>query len=340
LKQPIFGAMRKFALIGCGRIAERHAENICRVGKLAAVCDVVQEKRAAFAEKYNAKTYESIEDLLALENEVDIVAICTPNGFHAEHTIKALQARKHVLCEQPLCLTTAAAWQIIETEKFCGRKLFLVASTRYSPLVKQIKEYLSNGKLGTVYSFHLSCLWNRPDEYYQEWRGKLFPDGGTLYTEFNHYIEAMLLLFGEVVNVKGFSENAAHQQSVEFEDTGTVALQMQTGALGTFHWSVNAFRKNHEIALTIIAAKGTVRIGGEYLQEIQYSETENNLAFTSPERSANGENFYNESMIRYNQVYDEIIQSLDHPGRQVTGAFGGLKTVETIDKIYKAVSQL
>jgi predicted dehydrogenase len=87
---------------------------------------------------------------------------------------------------------------IIETEKFCRRKLFVVKSTRYNPLLQQVKKLLADGKLGAVYSFHLSCLWNRPDAYYQDWRGKLFPDGGTLYTQFSHYIDAMLWLFGDV----------------------------------------------------------------------------------------------------------------------------------------------
>ncbi|RYZ48191.1 MAG: Gfo/Idh/MocA family oxidoreductase, partial [Chitinophagaceae bacterium] len=252
--------MKKFALIGCGKIAGKHAESMTRVGKLAAVCDVVKEKRDAFAENYGANAYDSIENLLQHETEVDVVAVCTPNGLHAEHTIKSLQARKHVLCEKPLCLTVAAAWQIIETEKFCRRKLFVVKSTRYNPLLKALKKAIQENSLGKIYSFHVSCLWNRPDSYYADWRGTLFPDGGTLYTQFSHYIDALLWLLGDVAEVKGFKMNAAHAGSIEFEDTGVAAMHLQNGAMGSLHWSVNSYRKNHEIALTIVAEKGTIRL--------------------------------------------------------------------------------
>ncbi|NTS41259.1 Gfo/Idh/MocA family oxidoreductase [Flavisolibacter sp. BT320] len=329
--------MKKFALIGCGKIAAKHAGNMSRVGKLVAVCDVVKEKRDAFADMYNANAYESIEDLLLAEKEVEVVAVCTPNGLHAEHTIKSLQARKHVLCEKPLCLTVAAAWQIIETEKFCRRKLFVVKSTRYNPLLKALKKAIQENGLGKIYSFHLSCLWNRPDSYYADWRGKHFPDGGTLYTQFSHYIDALLWLLGDVAEVKGFKTNAAHESSIEFEDTGVAALQLQSGAMGSLHWSVNSYKKNHEIALTIIAEKGTIRIGGEYLNEVQYAETEAALQFDLQEKAANVYTGYNGSMSHHKEVYDHLLQVLDKNEKDFTGAFDGLKTVETIEKIYKAI---
>lgn len=329
--------MKKFALVGCGKIATRHAENIKRVGQLIAVCDTVQERADFFATTYGAKAYLSLDELLANEADVEVIAICTPNGMHAEHTIKSLQARKHVLCEKPLCLTAAAAWQIIETEKFCRRKLFVVKSTRYNPLLKELKKGLTEGLLGTIYSFHISLLWSRPEDYYVDWRGKNFPDGGTLYTQFSHYIDAMLWLIGDLAEVKGFKQNSAHQGRIEFEDTGTVALQMQNGSLGTMHWSVNAFRKNHEIAITLLTEKGTIRIGGEYLNEVQYAETAAPLLMPPSEKTANAYTNYNGSMSHHKEVYDQLLHVLDNNGTGFTGGYDGLKTVETIEKIYKAI---
>ncbi|HEY0732509.1 MAG TPA: Gfo/Idh/MocA family oxidoreductase, partial [Chitinophagaceae bacterium] len=180
--------MYKFAVIGCGSIAPRHIENIEKVGRLIAVCDIIQEKADLLAAKYNVKPYYSVDDLLLKEKDIDVISVCTPNGFHAEHSIKSLQSGKHVLCEKPMCLTSAAAWQMIETEKFSRRKLFVVKSTRFNPLLIKLKKALDNGILGEIYSFKLSCFWNRPAEYYRDWRGKTFPDGGTLYTQFSHYI--------------------------------------------------------------------------------------------------------------------------------------------------------
>lgn len=330
--------MKKFALIGCGKIAGKHAENITRVGTLVAVCDVVKEKRDDFAARYGAKAYEEMDQLLQHEKEVEVVAICTPNGYHAEHTIKSLQAGKHVLCEKPLCLTSAAAWQIIETEKFCRRKLFVVKSTRYNPLLQELKKAVAEKKLGSIYSFHLSCIWNRPETYYSGWRGKLFPDGGTLYTQFSHYIDALLWLLGDVEEVKGYRKNAAHTSSIEFEDTGVASLFMQSGAVGTLHWSVNGYRKNHEIALTLVAEKGTVRLGGEYLHEVQYNESEEAVLFPEVQQNANDYTQYKGSMSHHREVYDHLLQVLNNNDKMFTGAYDGLKTVETIEKIYKAIS--
>ena len=330
--------MIKFGLVGCGRIASRHAENMERVGELHAVCDTVEGKAEAFAAKYHANSYLNIESLLANEPSIDVVAVCTPNGLHAEHTIKSLQSRKHVLCEKPLCLTKAAAWQIIETEKFCRRKLFVVKSTRYNPILQELKKRITEGKLGKIYSFQVSCFWNRPDDYYTDWRGKKFPDGGTLYTQFSHYIDAMLWLFGDITEVKGFGKNAAHQTSIEFEDCGVVAFQTANGTLGTINWSVNAFRKNHEIAFTVLAEKATVRIGGEYLNEVQYCESENDLNLSSTRRGPNDYPSYKGSMSHHTEVYDHLVAALSSGDSGFIGGYEGLKTVDTIEMIYKAIT--
>ncbi|HJW16262.1 MAG TPA: Gfo/Idh/MocA family oxidoreductase, partial [Flavisolibacter sp.] len=274
------------------------------------------------------------------EKEIDIISVCTPNGFHAEHSIKSLQAGIHVLCEKPLCLTTAAAWQMIETEKFCRRHLFVVKSNRYNPLLIQVKKLLDNGKLGRVYSFHLSCLWNRPVEYYHDWHGKAFPDGGTLYTQFSHYIDVIVSLFGGINEVKGFGGRPAQKKGMEFEDTGVVALYMDKGSLGSLHWSVNAYKKNHEIALTIVAEKGTIRLGGEYLNEVQYQSLENEIDFNTHVKPSNEYNFYKGSMSNHKEVYEHLLYALENKENDFANAFDGLRTVEAIEKIYKAITTI
>lgn len=330
--------MYQFAIIGCGRIAHRHAENILKTGKLLAVCDTDKDRADLFAAKYGSKAYYAFEDLLKNEPNVAIVSICTPNGFHAEHSIKALQAGRHVLCEKPLCLTNAAAWQMIETEKFSRRKLFVVKSTRFNPLLKSIHRMIQEQRLGNIYSFQLSCFWSRPASYYGDWHGKLFPDGGTLYTQFSHYIDTVYWLFGEVEKAVGFSGNKAHKEVMEFEDTGVVSLLMKSGTLGTINWSVNTYEKNSEIALTIIAENGTIALGGEYLNELRYQQ----LAFT-PElevgkNEPNDYAGYKGSMTHHKEVYEQLIPAIENKSAAFTNAFDGLKTVEIIEKIYKAVS--
>lgn len=329
--------MYRFALIGCGRIAVRHAENIAALGELTAVCDIVPGKADALARQFNAKAYYSIDDLLKSENDIDIVSICTPNGFHAEHSIKSLQAGKHVLCEKPLCITSAAAWQMIETEKFSRRKLFVVKSTRFNPLLKDLKHLVDEGRLGKIYSFQLSCFWNRPDAYYTDWRGKLFPDGGTLYTQFSHYIDALLWLLGDLEKATGYAANKAHGSTIEFEDTGAVAVELQNQVLGTINWSVNAYKKNCEISLTLIGEKGTIVLGGEYLNELRYQQLEEPFEFHVPRLQSNNYGFYKGSMSNHKEVYESLIKALQNNSPFIS-SFDGLRTVEAIEKIYKAVN--
>ena len=330
--------MYRFGIIGCGKIAPRHIEQVKRLGELIAVCDIEPGRADLAAKEHNVKAYYSIDDLLNGEKEIDVISICTPNGFHAEHAIKSLQSGKHVLCEKPLCLTSAAAWQMIETEKFSRRKLFVVKSTRYNPLLQKLKKILDEGQLGKLYSFHINCFWNRPAAYYTDWRGKTFPDGGTLYTQFSHYIDAMLWLFGRIRAVKGFCTNAAHQGMIDFEDTGVASLEMESGVLGSFNWSVNSYRKNAEISLTLLSEKGTIQFGGEYLNELKYSETETEFEFLKTQGAANDYSFYKGSMSNHKEVYENLVESLNNDQHPFTNAFDGLRTVEAIEKIYKAVN--
>lgn len=330
--------MYRFAIIGCGRIAHRHAQNILRVGSLAAVCDIEKEKADQFAEKYQCEAFYSIDEVLQKNKDIDIVVVCTPNGLHAEHSIKSLQAGKDVLCEKPLCLTSAAAWQMINTEKFSRKKLFVVKSARFNFLLKDLKRLIDEGMLGILYSFQLSCFWSRPNEYYNDWHGKLFPDGGTLYTQFSHYIDAILWLFGEIDTVTGYRENKAHKELMEFEDTGSIAVKMKNSLLGTINWSVNTFEKNSEISLTLIAEKGTFSFGGEYLNEFKYAHSAVGYQFTQQHPEPNDYKSYKGSMSHHAEIYDNLVENLSNRSElKLSNSFDGLRTVEAIEKIYKSV---
>jgi UDP-N-acetyl-2-amino-2-deoxyglucuronate dehydrogenase len=330
-----------FALIGCGKIAPRHAQQMMKYGRLAAVCDIVKEKADAFALQYDARAYYTIEALLDNEKEIDLIAICTPNGLHAEHCIKSAQAGNNVLCEKPLCITGAAAWQMMETAKYCGKKLYVVKSTRFTPALQSLKKILNENKAGAIYSFQLNCLWNRPAAYYKEsWRGKLFPDGGTLYTQFSHYIDALLWLLGDVKEIAGFRKNTAHKDSIEFEDNGVVALEMESGAIGGLNWSVNTFGKNMEVSLTILAENGTIQIGGEYMNKITYQQTDDamKIDISAAVNGANDYGNYKGSMSNHDKVYENLVLALENENHPFTNAFDGLKTVELIERIYKKIS--
>lgn len=327
----------EFAILGCGKIAGRHAQAIARRGKLVAVCDIVPERADALAAAYNATAYYDFDTMLAKEKGIDVVSICTPNGLHAAQSLAALRAGHHVLCEKPMCLLTPDGQAMIEAAQKADKKLLVVKSTRYNPAIVALKKLFDEGRMGDVYSFQLNCVWNRPDAYYaNNWRGSLDLDGGTLFTQFSHYIDVLLWLLGDVANVCGFRANRAHQSSIAFEDTGALAMQMQSGAIGTLHYSVNAQQQNHEVALTIVAEKATIKLGGTYLNELLYQQpTLIDPLHLGTGNQANDYGFYKGSMSNHDQVYENVVAALQGAESQVTDGEGALKTVALIEKIYQ-----
>jgi predicted dehydrogenase len=332
------GSSLRFAIIGCGKIAPRHAAEMIKHGQLAAVCDIIPQKAVALSGEFGGRVFLDINDLLSTEKKLDVVAICTPNGMHADHTIASLQAGSHVLCEKPLSITVNDAKKMIGTAAQCQRKLFVVKSTRYNPALIELKKLIEEKKLGQLYSFQLNCFWNRPPAYYTgSWRGTEL-DGGTLFTQFSHYIDALLWLLGDIKEVKGFRSNMAHRQIIRSEDTGVVAVEMENGILGGINWSVNSFRENMEVSLTLIAEKGTIRLGGGYMNKIDYQLTDG-FSLTIPGTgAANDYGFYKGSMSNHEQVYENLVKALQDENHPFTYASEGLKTVEAIERIYHAVS--
>jgi len=330
--------MINFAIVGCGRIAQRHAEHISKRGKLIAVCDVVAENANAMAESYGAVAYTEYEEMLKNETTIDVVAVCSPNGLHAIHSIEALKAGYHVLCEKPMGLTVQECGDMIQAAERANKRLFAIKQNRYNPPVAAVKEVIDSGKLGKVLSIQLSCFWNRNTDYYaNSWKGTKDLDGGTLFTQFSHFVDLLYWLIGDVDEVAAMMGNFAHQGIIEFEDTGVVILKFTNGAIGTINYTVNSFQKNMEGSLTIFGEKGTVKIGGQYLNELEYQNIEDYKIENLPEgNKANNYGNYTGSMSNHDKVYDNLIEVLTHNAAITTSSYEGMKTVEIIQKIYKA----
>lgn len=328
-----------FAIIGCGRIAKRHAEQICKVGELVAVCDTQYENALELAQAYDARPYTSIEDLLLQEPTVEIVSICTPNGLHAAHSILCLEAQKHVLCEKPLCIKLSDAKKMMLAAKAANRHLFVVKQNRYNPPIEALKKLLKDDKLGKIFSFQINCFWNRPHQYYDNsWRGSRKLDGGTLYTQFSHFIDLMYWLLGDVTRVKAITKNFEHP-TIEIEDSGVVLVETLGGAIGTINYTVNSYHKNMEGSFTIFGEKGTIKIGGQYLNELEYQCIEGEpIACLSPGNAANSYGYYQGSMSNHDKVYEHLILALKNPNHEFASAFEGMKTVEIIEKIYASAA--
>lgn len=332
----------RFAIIGCGRIAHRHAENILKIGKLVAVCDIIPQVVDEFALKFNSKAYSSLEELLGHEqNSIDIISICTPNGLHAEQSIKALESGVHVLCEKPMAINVHDCGEMIKAAERNNKRLFIVKQNRFNPPVAAVKRAIDEGIFGKIYSIQLSCFWNRSPEYYDNsWKGTKLLDGGTLYTQFSHFVDLLYWMIGDVKTAKSFVSNMGHNGLIEFEDTGAVALEFYNGAIGTINYTVNSHEKNMEGSLTIFGEKGTVKIGGQYLNELEYQNIEGFEFKNLPLGNiANNYGKYQGSMSNHDLIYYNLMNVFENGGSIATNSYEGLKTVEIIDKIYISAHQ-
>jgi UDP-N-acetyl-2-amino-2-deoxyglucuronate dehydrogenase len=332
----------KFAIIGCGRIARRHADIIQDFSHLQAVCDIIEERAEEFGKLYSCNHYYNIEQLLKTEKEIDVVSICTPNAQHASQTILALKAGKHVLCEKPMAISVADCKKMIAASEKSKKNLFIVKQNRFNPPVAALKQVIDEGRLGRIINVELNCFWNRSDQYYKEsnWKGRKDLDGGTLFTQFSHFIDLIYWLIGDVKNVFAMTKNFSHKDTIEFEDTGVVALEFANGALGTINYTVNSYKKNMEGSISVFGEKGTVKVGGQYLNVLEYQCIDGyEITGLSESRPPNDYGFYMGSMSNHDKVYENIIEVLKYNGKIAANAFEGMKTVGIIEKIYSSRSK-
>lgn len=331
----------RIGLVGCGRIAQRHAEHINNKGRLVATCDIKSEKAQSLAIQYAAKPYGSIDEMLVdQQGNMDLVSVCSPNGLHSIHTIKSLEAGYHVLCEKPMAISVHDCGDMIQSAEKANRRLFVVKQNRFNPPIVAAKKIIEEKRLGKLFSVQLNCFWNRDENYYaNSWKGTKSLDGGTLYTQFSHFIDLLYWLFGDVKQIKAFGKNFNHEGIVEFEDTGSVILEFYNGMIGTINYTVNCFQKNMEGSISIFGRNGTLKIGGQYLNELEYQAIKNyeikNLPTGNP---PNNYGLYQGSMSNHDKVYENVIDVLTNNGIIATNGFEGLKTVEIIDRIYQAMN--
>lgn len=328
----------KFAIIGAGHIGKRHAEMVNRnpEAELIAMCDT-RSKEECGALDFNVPFFSSIDELLSSGLEFDVVNICTPNGLHAEQSIKALEQKKHVVCEKPMGLTKAACEAVIFKSLQVSRQIFCVMQNRYSPPSVWIKEVIEKKRLGDIYMVQLNCYWNRDDRYYKKggWKGLSSLDGGTLFTQFSHFIDIMYWLFGDIKDIQAKFENFSHKNSIEFEDSGFVNFNFVNGGMGSINYSTSVWDANLESSITIIGNKGSIKIGGQYMNEVEHCHIEN---YTMPELAAsnppNDYGPYKGSAANHHYIIENVVDTLKGRTSATTNALEGLKVVEIIERIY------
>jgi len=328
----------KFAVIGQGHIGKRHAEMVRRNKQceLVAVCDTLPKEKLGL-ENLQEKFYSSVDDLLKAHPDLDAVNVCTPNGLHAEHALKCLDAGKNVVVEKPMALSKADCEKVIYAALHNHKTVFCVMQNRYSPPSVWLKEIIDNKTLGDIYMVQLNCYWNRDERYYKKggWKGTQDLDGGTLFTQFSHWVDIMYWLFGDIENIQAKFADFNHANTTAFEDSGFVSFDFVNGGMGSINYSTAVWDKNLESSLTIVGSKGSIKVGGQYMDVVETCNIKDyvmpSLEETNP---ANDYGAYKGSANNHHNVIENVINTLTGKNKITTNALEGLKVVDIIERIY------
>ena len=333
----------KFVIVGSGRIGRRHASmvKLNQDAELIAMVDIDTSIHKELVDEFECEVFDSLESYLESDLQANVINICTPNYLHASQSIRALESGYHVVVEKPMALSKSDAEEVIHKALQNDRKVFCVMQNRYSPPARWLKDVVSSGVLGDIYMVNINCFWNRDDDYYKGgdpnyWKGKKAQDGGTLFTQFSHFVDTMFWLMGDIKHIKASFYDFNHQKTTEFEDSGLVHFDFVKGGSGSFNYSTAVYGQNMESSISIIAEKGAVKVGGQYMNEIEYCHIENyempELEDTLP---PNDYGKYKGSAANHQFVIQNVVNTLKHKENVSTNSLEGLKVVEIIENIYR-----
>lgn len=330
----------KFAIVGCGHIGKRHATMVKNnsESELVALCDIKPKNDLNLGELDEAPFFSSIEELLASDLNFDVVNICTPNGLHSDQAVLALDAGKHIVVEKPIGLSKAKCESVIYKALRNHKHVFAVMQNRYSPPSVWLKEIVENKIIGDPFMVQVNCYWNRDSRYYKPggWKGTPDLDGGTLFTQFSHFIDIMYWLFGDIKNIQGKFADFTHKDSTAFEDSGFVSFEFLDGGMGTLNYSTAVWDKNLESSITIIGSKGSVKVGGQYMNEVEYCHIKDyEMPVLAESNPPNDYGQYKGSAANHHYIIENVVDTLKGRTTATTNALEGLKVVDIIERIYE-----
>lgn len=332
----------KFGVVGCGHIGQRHASMVQLNSEceLVALSDIDSSKKADL-ENLNVPFYEDLEEMLKNHPEMDVLCVCTPNGLHFEQSALALDYMKHVVVEKPMGLSRANCENLIFKSLHVSRQVFCVMQNRFSPPSVWLKEMVNSDALGKIFQVQVNCYWNRDDRYYYKngikhpWKGTKNLDGGTLFTQFSHFVDLMYWIFGDIENIHARLNNFNHQHSIEFEDSGIVSFDFVNGGMGCINYSTAIWDTNMESSVTVIAENGTIKVGGQYMNEVEYCHVKDyKFEPLPPSNPANDYGHYKGSANNHPFVFENVVDVIRGRKPISTNALEGMKVVDIIERIY------
>lgn len=332
--------MLNFALVGCGRIAKRHAEllggGVIRGARLAAVCDIEGAKAAQIGGRFSAPHYTDMHEMMRAAS-VDVVCVLTESGHHAANVIALARYRKHIVVEKPMALTLDDADAMIRACDEAGVKLFVVKQNRFNVPVLKLREALEAGRLGKLVMGTVRVRWCRPQSYYDQaaWRGTWALDGGVLSNQASHHIDMLEWMMGEVDSV--FAMSATALVKIEAEDTAIVAMRFRNGALGLVEATTATRPRDLEGSISVLGEGGTVEIGGFAMNEMKvwnFAETRDGDEAVMRDYSVNPPNVYG---FGHQAYYEHVVDCILNDKRHLVDGLEGRKSLELISAIYESV---
>ena len=331
----------KFAVVGCGSIGKRHIAVIDAEpqAELVAICDIDEKKCIELSKLYgDVKYYTSYESMLN-EVNVDILSIATPHGLHASMTIQATNAKRNVLVEKPMALNSNDCKTMIDSANKNNVKLFVVKQNRYNTPIALTKTAIESGKVGRIFMTQCNVMWNRHQEYYNEsdWRGKKDLEGGALHTQVSHFIDLLIWWFGDIIEAKTIVDTMNHQ--IEIEDCGVSSIKFKSGVLGSLFWTTCVYNKNFEGSIAIIGEKGTIKIGGKYLNKIEYWDVQSyplpdDIEF---EDAPNNYGKYQGTSSNHDKLITNLVELFAQNRKGIVEGTEAIKTIEGIERIYSTI---
>lgn len=324
----------RMAIVGCGRISrnhfasvERHADNI----ELSAVCDTDPKVLAEYADKYKVPGYAELEDMINTE-QLDLIALCTPSGIHPAQTILIASHGVNVMTEKPMATRWRDGVRMVRACDEAGVRLFVVKQNRRNTTLQLLKRAIEEKRFGRIHMCHLNVFWSRPQSYYDQakWRGTWEFDGGAFMNQASHYVDLLDWLIGPVDKVQAMMSTT---RDIEVEDTGVLNVRWRNGALGSMSVTMLAYPKNLEGSITILGERGTVRIGGVAVNEIQLWQFDEERDYDAQIKTANYEttSVYG---FGHSLYYKNVVDVLRGEAEPETDGREGLKSLELLIAAY------
>lgn len=328
----------RFAVLGCGHIGTRHADMVMSNGQceLVAIIDINQQLKEKIEKEYKVPFFNSLQAFLASGIDADVVNIATPNALHAAQSVDCINAGFHVVVEKPMALTTTDCNTILECASANDKQVFCVMQNRYSAPIQWLKKMVTDSMLGSIYMVDVHCYWNRDKRYYtgKTWHGTDELDGGTLFTQFSHYIDLLYWVFGDVQDITARFANNNHKGMIDFEDSANICFNFCKGGMGSMSYSTSVWDRNMESTLVVIAENGTIKIGGQYMDKIEYCHIKDYQLKENISSQSLQVNGHTGAKANHYHVIQNVVDVLKGNSGITTNAAEGTKVVEIIEHIY------